>query len=54
MYLLLKGANSKQKSLCLNLYLLGGVLLSLSEDGTFLQQLYDSVRLGFLMHYFNC
>ena len=44
LYSLMKGSAAKQKQISLNLYLICGVLISLSEDGAFIEQLYESVN----------
>ncbi len=41
----MRGSAAKQQQLSLNLHLLCGVLVSLSEDGAFIQQLYESVKI---------
>lgn len=46
LYSLMRGPAAKQQQLSLNLYLLCGVLISLSEDATFIEQLYESVSVA--------
>lgn len=47
MYQLMRGKQKKKDILSLNLYLLSEILLSFTEDATFIKQIFDAVTRKF-------